>query len=365
MKIPMPRLYLGTMTFGWPSQTSSVVDESVAKEMTKKFITFGSSSSSQPHEHYIDTARIYAGGKTEPIVGSVLKDALSSSNDASSAVLLGTKAHPSQLNGLSPQGIREQFEASIAAMDVSSVHEYYLHQPDTENSLLESLQCVHEMIEQGKVQKLGMSNYHVDEVQRAFELCEEHNLTKPTVYQGLYNPLNRNVEKELIPLLKANGCSFVAYNPLAAGLLTGKHQRPTQNDGDEFLSGRFKNNPNYLPRFYTDANFDALDIIQNACAEEGITLLDATFKWLMRHSALTENDGILLGASSISQLDQNLDACEGAEGEVLSASVLKAFDSAWGVTEKSAFPYWRSYSSDMPNREKLDQGASYSATKKA
>ena len=79
------------------------------------------------------------------------------------------------------------------------------------------------MVVEGKIGALGLSNYHAEEVSRAFTLCEEHGLTKPTVYQGLYNPLNRAAEDQLIPLLHAHGASFVAYNPLAAGLLTGAH----------------------------------------------------------------------------------------------------------------------------------------------
>lgn len=358
MKVPMPRLYFGTMTFGW-SQTSSFVNDAIAQDMTKKFIDFGKTISSE--SHYIDTARIYAGGKTEPIVGSVLKD-VSSYCDLKS-IVLGTKAHPSQPNGLSKDGIMDQFTASIDAMGVNAVSEFYLHQPDTEHSLLESLQCIHELIVDGKVKSLGLSNYHVSEVSRAFQLCDEHNLTKPTVYQGLYNPLNRAVEQELLPLLKDNACSYVAYNPLAAGLLTGKHKRAA---ADDVMTGRFKDNPNYLPRFYTSENFDAVDLIQAACDEEGLSLLEATFKWLLRHSALTEQDGVLLGASSIEQLDQNLEACLAASNndKPLSDKILKAFDDAWKITEDSAFPYWRSYSNDMPNRENLDHGASYSATKK-
>ena len=94
-------------------------------------------------------------------------------------------------------------------------------------------------------------------------------------------------------------------------------------------------------------------------------MLEATFKWLLRHSSLTENDGVLIGASSIIQLDQNLEACLAAANNEhpLSDSMLKAFDDAWEITEKSAFPYWRSYSKDMPNRESLDPGAAYSASK--
>jgi aflatoxin B1 aldehyde reductase len=203
-----------------------------------------------------------------------------------------------------------------------------------------------------------MSNYHASEMARAFQLCEEHNLTRPTVYQGLYNPLNRAVDQELLPVLKKHKCSFVAYNPLAAGLLAGKHT----NKDCEVKAGRFRDNPNYLPRFYTDSNFEAVDLIRKACEKDDITMVEATYRWLLRHSALDKNDGVLLGASSVAQLTQNLNACEAAaEKGPLSPQLLQAFDEAWKITADGAFPYWRSYSSDMPDRGSLDQGASYDA----
>lgn len=364
--VQLPRAYLGTMTFAWPSQTSSVVDEPIALELVKRFVTFNQQLGLDVHR--IDTARVYAGGKTEPMVGSVLKKIdLSSSEGGAGAgagkILVGTKAHPSVKPGLSEEGMMGQFQTSMEELGMDAVEEYYLHQPDTECSLLESLKCAHALVEQGKVMTIGMSNYHASEMERAFELCKEYKLTAPTVYQGLYNPLNRLVEEELLPILKENGCSFVAYNPLAAGLLTGKHKSL-----NEVSTGRFKNNDNYLPRFYTSSNFEAIELIRKQCETEGISMVEATYRWLLLHSKLdvsTNNDGFLLGASSIGQLDENLNACQAAiDKGTLSDEMIKVFDDAWEITKKDQpFPYWRSYSLDMPNRESLDPGASYNANK--
>ncbi|KAL3942593.1 MAG: hypothetical protein SGARI_000218, partial [Bacillariaceae sp.] len=306
--------------------------------------------------HYIDTARIYAGGKTERIVGTVLQKLQTTDN-----LRVGTKAAPSvKPGGLSEAGIRHQFQQSMEAMGLTGCDEYYLHQPDTEHELLESLKCADSLLKEGKIKKIGMSNYHASEVARAFSLCSEHNLTPPSVYQGLYNPLNRLVEDELLPLLKENSCSFVAYNPLAAGLLTGKHK-----DVETVTKGRFKENQNYLPRFYTPANFEALQLIQAECDKMNVSMVEATFRWLLCHSALdAEKDGFLLGASSLKQLDENLAACKAAAtGTPLPPEMLAAFDQAWALTRSGAFKYWRSYSSDMPDKETLDQGASYNAAK--
>mmetsp|Transcript_20817 Transcript_20817/g.46208 ORF Transcript_20817/g.46208 Transcript_20817/m.46208 type:complete len:357 (-) Transcript_20817:44-1114(-) len=345
--IQLPRLYLGTMTFAW-GQTSSYVDDKVAGEILGAMMDF---CPERPMR--IDTARIYAGGNSEVMLGRVLRSLEGESP------IIGSKAHPSQPDGLSPAGIQAQLEASLDAVGAAKFGEFYLHQPDTENPLLGSLEALHDLVNQGKVEAIGMSNYHVSEVRRAFDLCEENGLHKPKVYQGLYNPLNRKIEDHLLPLLREEGCSFVAYNPLAAGLLTGKH-----TSGGDVKEGRFKDNPNYLPRFYTPSHFAAVDIIQNACVEANISMVEASYRWLLRHSALARDDGLLLGASDINQLRQNLNACKGAEAAELPQSMLDAFDAAYQIVAKdNPFPYWRSYSSDMPDRESLDQGASYSAAK--
>lgn len=343
------------MTFGWKAQTSSPVDDAIASKMVQTFVNHNANTKAV----HIDTARIYAGGISEQMLGS----ALSNIEDPSPKIVLGTKAHPSQPDGLSPNGIRAQLDASLKAIGTTSVNEYYLHQPDENHSLLESLQTLNSLVQDGLISSIGMSNYHASEVQRAFDLCEEYNLAKPTVYQGLYNPLNRCVEDELLPVLRQNGCAFIAYNPLAAGLLTGKHVK------ENVVAGRFKDNPNYLPRFYTDVNFEAVQLIRSACGAANISMVEATYRWLLCHSALNGelSDGVLIGASSIDQLEQNLQSCAlDSEGSVLPKEVVGAFDAAWEVIQSGderPFPYWRSYSADMPGRLELDPGASYSAAK--
>jgi len=355
----LPTLYMGTMTFGW-SQTSSLVDAPTAAKMLSRFAMWPS-----PHVR-VDTARIYSGGATEPIVREALNLV---SGGVPGYAMLGTKAHPSQTGGLSADGIRTQLAASLDALGVDRVEEFYLHQPDPQHNLLESLRCTDELVRAGTVRRVGLSNYHASEVARAFALCDEHQLARPTVYQGLYNPLNRIAESELLPVLRANGCSFIAYNPLAAGLLTGRHV-PAANG--EVAQGRFKDNPNYLPRFYTPANFAALAVIRAACEVAGISLVEATYRWLLSHSALTSDDGLLIGASSPAQCEANMAACEAARGEEgarpkpLPPAVLAAIDGVWAdgaELREGAFPYWRSYSKDMPGREALPPGASYEASK--
>lgn len=208
------------------------------------------------------------------------------------------------------------------------------------------------MVHEGLIKEIGMSNYSAIELQRALDICKEQGLTPPKQFQALYNPLNRRIEKDLIPILRGGNMRLVAYNPLAAGMLTGKHKA-----GQEVAAGRFKENPNYLGRFYKDDCFSGLALIQEACDAAGITMLQATFSWLMHHSALQEGDAILLGASRLEHLEANLKAAN--DSAPLPEDVLAAFEKAWAACEEEAFPFWRGYSSDQPDRDNLHPGAAY------
>lgn len=355
--VALPRIYLGTMTFAW-NQVSSKVDAAVGAKFLQRFAA-GKHEVKARGGLLVDTARIYAGGNTEPCV----REAISLAGLSTDSHSIGSKAHPSQPNGLSAEGLRSQHAKCCDALGVSRLGEFYLHQPDTENSLLDSLRAADAMVQEQLIGRIGLSNYHASEVERCFALCAEHKLTPPSVYQGLYNPLNRRIEEDLLPVLRRNGCSFVAYNPLAAGLLSGKY---AAHDPASLANGRFKDNPNYIPRFFTPNNFAALAGIRTACDEARLPLIDATYRWLLCHSALSADDGVLIGASSMEQLEQNLSACEAARSSgPLPATVVAAIDAAWvtpGLSDE-AFKYWRDFSADMPDRENLDPGASYSAAK--
>eukprot|EP00427_Karlodinium_veneficum_P048749 CAMPEP_0169233516 /NCGR_PEP_ID=MMETSP1016-20121227/27659_1 /TAXON_ID=342587 /ORGANISM="Karlodinium micrum, Strain CCMP2283" /LENGTH=335 /DNA_ID=CAMNT_0009312867 /DNA_START=151 /DNA_END=1158 /DNA_ORIENTATION=- len=331
------------MTFGW-SQSSEVVEHDCAVEMLNRYLKTGGVE--------IDTARIYSGGRTEEILGR----AMGTIGGLGQGITLATKAAPAEPGGLSETGIRSQLKASLAALKVDRVGVLYLHQPDPENDLTESLKCVHELVQEGKVGALGLSNYSAVELERCVALCKQNGWTPPSVLQGLYSPLNRMVEDELLPACRTHGVSFVAYNPLAGGLLSGKHKQ----DG-EVSAGRFKDNPNYLPRFYTDSNFAAVARIRAACEAAGLSMVPATYAWLLRHSILDaeRGDGVLIGASSLRQLEENLAAC--FQPISLPETVKVAFDEAWDISRESAFFYWRSYSRDHPERDSLHPGASYNA----
>eukprot|EP00941_MAST-03F_sp_MAST-3F-sp1_P000512 g512.t1 len=340
-----PSLHFGSMTFAW-SQSSSVVDDAVASEMLNHFLKAGGKC--------FDTARIYANGNSEVMAGRVLPN-----GSLGESFRVSTKVHPSQPDGLSRKGVCIQLEKSMEALQLSHIPVLYLHQPDPENSLEETLETLEGLVEDNVIGTVGLSNYSAAEVERAVELCNSHGwyAALPTVYQGLYNPLNRQIETELLPTLRAYDITFVAYNPLAGGMLTGAHVEGEMSVPE----GRFKDNPNYLDRFYKEDVFAAIRIIQNACDNENIdlSLTQATFSWMMNHSMLGQKDGILLGASKIEHLTSNLNCCKNVD--TLPDKVVEAFDEAWTITKDDAFHYFRGYSKDMPDELKQGSGSTYEA----
>ena len=137
------RVYLGTMTFGWDAQTSSAVGLPEARTFLERFDACGGET--------IDSARIYAAGRTETILGDAM---ISASEAPRSPKRVTTKVHPSEPGGLSGVGIRSQLAASFDAMQVTHVDELYLHQPDTAFGLEESLEACHTLVQEGMSDEL-------------------------------------------------------------------------------------------------------------------------------------------------------------------------------------------------------------------
>lgn len=306
---------LGTMNFG-PQVT---VEDSL--QMVNVFLSKGFDE--------IDTAYVYNNGDSEKFLGEALKKA----NDSRS--IIATKVNPRVSGKLDNQSIQRQLHASLARLQLESVDILYLHFPDPTTPVYETLEYCSNLHKQGYFKELGLSNYSASEVLDIWDLCNKNGWLTPSVYQGLYNGLSRNVEPELIPVLRKLSMRFYAYNPLAGGILSGKY-----SSIDEITAGRFTYRPNYKDRYWKKEFFDALNILNVACENRGISLVEAAFRWMTNHSALdaTAGDGVLIGASSSEQLKQNL---KFFGKEKLEQDILDAFDLSWDISKAESPPYFR------------------------
>jgi len=171
-----------------------------------------------------------------------------------------------------------------------------------------------------------------------WHICDRHGWIKPSVYEGVYNPLSRRAESELNACLDNFGMRFYAYNPLAGGLLTGRYAQFEEKPSD----GRFTHRPNYQGRYWKRSYFEALDIIRNAAEEADLTLIEAVYRWLSFHSMLNgdRGDAILIGASKLHHLKQNMEAV--GRGP-LPEAVTEAFERAWEITAPDSPEYFTLY----------------------
>ncbi|KAG0314322.1 hypothetical protein BGZ99_008213, partial [Dissophora globulifera] len=186
----------------------------------------------------------------------------------------------------------------------------------------------------------GLSNYPAWQVALIYDHCKENGYVLPSVYQGNYNPIARSVVPELLPCLQHYNIAFNAFNVICGGLLTGKYkfEEEVDSEGGRFDSKLWSGSL-FRSMYWSRLNFEGIEILEKAIKPHGISLLEASLRWMRHHSGLTARDGILLGASSVIHLESNL---ADLEKEPLPESVVVAFDEAWErvkpVTANYFFP---------------------------
>lgn len=159
-------------------------------------------------------------------------------------------------------------------------------------------------------------------------LCTQHNLVKPSVYQGGYNLLSRDIESSLLPTLRMHGIAFHAFSPLATGFLSGNFTSGnvggTRFDGDNVSAAQLKAKYDKKPLH------DAVTTLVNVLQPHGLSNIEAALRWIAHHSALSDNDAVILGASKPAYIKQNVDAIN--QGPLPDA-VVAAIDAIWDVLQ--------------------------------
>jgi len=307
--LSVSRACLGTMTFGKSS------DEAIARQIVDKCIDNGI--------NFFDTANAYQFGVAESMLGSILKGRRDKVVLASK---VGFKMGDGPDNqGLSRETILKSIDLSLKRLQTDYLDLYYLHVPDWNTPIEESLDTMHELVKAGKVRFPASSNYASWQVVDMLWYSDKKGYLAPYVSQPMYNLLARAIEQEYFAMCKRLGISTIIYNPLAGGLLTGKQQRERPLPGT-----RFDNNQLYLDRYWHPAYFDAVDELQGIAQKAGLSLIELSLVWVMHHTPV---DCVILGASTVPQLEQNLAAL--GKGS-LSPETLAACDAVWaklrGVT---------------------------------
>ena len=150
--------------------------------------------------------------------------------------------------------ILAEIDASLAALRIDRINVEYLHVPDRTVPFREACEAMHEAHRAGKIAAWGLSNYTADEVERIAGICEEEGWTKPSVYQGQYNPVVRGGEKELFPVLRKHGMAFYAYSPSTGGFFAGNFKE-ARKGGRWDTSVRTRSPFSFQPRFISGLFF--------------------------------------------------------------------------------------------------------------
>lgn len=311
------KLILGTMTFG-----ESVFAPDV-EAFIKAFLENGGEE--------LDTAYVYNEGNSERLLGEVLPS-------LTQKYTVATKVNPRVTGRLDAEAAYRQVEESLRRLNLPAVDTVFLHFPDPATPVVSVLSAMADLHDQGKYKELGLSNFPVWMVEEVQRICEREGWVKPTVFEGIYNPLTRKAETELNGCLNAYGMRFYAYNPLAGGLLTGRYASYDSAPTD----GRFTHRPNYQKRYWKESYFRALRLIQTAAEKENMTTVEAAYRWLAYHSMLDgkRGDAILIGASKLNHLIQNMETVKAGS---LPESVVEAFEQAWSVTKEDSPDYYTLY----------------------
>jgi aryl-alcohol dehydrogenase-like predicted oxidoreductase len=307
--LTVSRACFGTMTFG------SQVDEAAAMRIVDRAIDGG--------VNFFDTANVYNKGASEVIVGKTLKGRRDKVVLASK--VRGKMGDAPDESGLSRAAILKNIDDSLSRLGTDYLDIYYLHQPDYDVRIEESLAAMDDLVRAGKVRYPACSNYAAWQMTQILAIADKNGYKPATITQPMYNLLARGIEPEYMPMCKEFGVSTVVYNPLAGGLLTGKQKREAPIAGT-----RFDQNQMYLGRYWHDVYFDAVAELASIGRNAGRSPVSLALNWLLHHTA---TDCVILGASRIEQLAENLKAF--AEGP-LTAETVAACDAVWarlrGVT---------------------------------
>jgi aryl-alcohol dehydrogenase-like predicted oxidoreductase len=298
------RVAFGAMTFG------SQVDEAEAARMVHTCRDAGVTM--------FDTSNNYAGGASEEILGRIVRP-------FRDQVLVSTKGGSpvdqadGSLAGLSRAAVHQAVDGSLRRLGLDHIDVYYMHRPDWDTAIEESLAALDDVVRAGKVRYVAQANFAAWQVTEMHFLARAHSWAPVRLGQQMYNLLARRVEAEYAACAEHFGWSTLAYNPLAGGLLTGKHRRP----GDEPPAGSRFTKGMYRDRYWNPVQFEAVERLRGVAELAGLSLVELALRWVLARPLVS---GILLGASSHEQLVADLDA---VDGPPLDQDTLDACDEVW------------------------------------
>ena len=312
---------LGTMTFAdgegmW--KPIAGVQQSLADQLLKVSFDAG--------VNFVDTADIYTNGDSEKTLAQAIRNLGIARKD----IVIATKAYGRMGPGRNDIGasrghIMDAVDASLKRLQTDYIDLYQIHAADSITPIEETLRALDTLVSQGKVRYIGCSNWYAWQIMKALGISEHKNLAKFDTLQAYYSIAGRDLERDIVPLLKDQRTGLLVWSPLAGGLLSGKYSRENQKPEDSRRSA-FD-----FPIVDKERTWRVLDVLRPIADAHQTSVATVALAWVLAKPFVTS---VIIGAKRLDQLNQNLAAVE----LQLSADQVKQLDEASALPPE--YPGW-------------------------
>lgn len=329
-------LCLGTMTFGGDDAGFwghiGRLEQQEADALVRTALDAGI--------NFIDTANVYAEGRSEQITGQALRNL----GIARDEVVIATKVFSRmgqgpKASGASRYHIMAQVKESLKRLQLDHIDLYQIHAFDSVTPMEETLEALDSLVRQGHVRYVGVSNWAAWQVAKALGICERRQLSRIASLQSYYTIAGRDLEREIVPMLLSEKVGLMVWSPLAGGLLSGKYDRRNEQGGE----GRRASFD--FPPVDRERGYDVIDVMRGIAETHRRSVAQIALAWLLHQQAVTS---VIVGAKRPEQLAENLAAVD----IVLSPDELKALDAVSALPRE--YPGWM-LERQGANRTKPDQ----------
>jgi aryl-alcohol dehydrogenase-like predicted oxidoreductase len=307
-------LCLGCMTFGREA------DEDDSREIVDRFLDAGG--------NFIDTADVYSKGLSEEITGRVIKEVRDD-------VVLATKVYfpmgegPND-SGLSRKHVTQGCEDSLRRLGTDYIDLYQVHCWDGTTPPEETLSALTDLVRSGKVRYIGVSNFTGWQLMRSLQISEKYGFERFVCLQPQYSLVERNIEREILPICLEEGLGVIPWSPLGGGFLSGKYRRDEEPPEGSRISEAVESMEEYWYRRATERNWAALDVVGRISEEIGKSYAQISLNWLLRQDGVTAP---IIGARTLEQLEDNI----GASGWELTSEHIEELSEASALED--VYPY--------------------------
>lgn len=287
--VQVSRICLGCMSFG--NATEWMIEIDKARPIVKRALDLGI--------NFFDTANVYSKGRSEEIMGELLRDRR---DDAIIATKVqGEMGDKPNQRGLSRLHVMKQIAGSLKRLQTDHVDLYQIHRWDYETPIEETLDILNDLVHEGKVRYIGASSMWAWQFAKALFISDRLGIERFVTMQNHYNLCYREEEREMIPLCQEEGIGLIPWSPLARGFLAGKYRRAEKPD-----SLRYKSDKLFAERFFRPEDFDVLELAEEIAKEKDVTVAQIGLSWLL-HKGITAP---IIGATKIEHVEDAVNAIE-------------------------------------------------------